>query len=67
MERMRYRAVRSPLRRGASMIYGFNRYEIKKTREQPEFSPFSGQKQLVLSLIVAFERQQNFAKNPQNK
>jgi hypothetical protein len=39
------------------MIYGLNRYEIQKTRFLTGFSPFSGQKRPVLSLIVAFERQ----------
>ena len=46
-----------PIPGGASMIYGLNRYEIKKTRFLTGFSPFSGQNQPVLILIVAFERQ----------
>jgi hypothetical protein len=49
------------------MIYGLNRYEIKKTREQPGFSPFSGQNQPVLSPIVALERQEKSPENHQNK
>ena len=42
------------------MIYGLNRYEIKKTRFLTGFSPFSGQNRLILDLVVAFERQQGF-------
>ena len=39
------------------MIYGLNRYEIKKTRFLTGFSPFSGQKQPYFASFVAFERQ----------
>lgn len=49
------------------MIYGLNRYEIKKTREQPGFSPFLGQYCPISGLIVALERQQIFPKKRQNK
>ena len=39
------------------MIYGLNRYEIKKPRFLTGFSPFSGQKQPYFASFVAFERQ----------
>ena len=44
MERQRYRAVRSPLRRGASMIYGLNRYENSPIL--PLLSPLSDRENL---------------------
>ena len=49
------------------MIYGLNRYEIKKTREQPGFSLFLEKKRPTSSPIVAFERQSFCPENHQNK